>query len=375
MKLKKIGAPLAVLTAAALSLTACAANEGAAPATTPAGGSGPGAPSTAAASSLSGTLAGRGASSMSVAQQTWIASFQTANSGVTINYSPDGSGAGRESFTSGAVDFAGSDRAFKDEEMGAGKFGACTADSNALNLPVYISPIAIIFNVEGVDKLQLDADTVAGIFSGKITNWNDPAIAATNAGVTFPDSPITAVHRSDDSGTTENFTDYLAQAAPSVWTEEADGEWPAAFGGESAQGTAGVVDAVTGGTNTIGYADASQAGDLGTVVVKSGDAFVGPTAEDAAKLVDNSPVVEGRGEHDYALKLDRKAEGAYPIALVAYAMVCEDYKDDAKAELVKAYMEYMISDEGQKAAQAAAGNAPISADMQAKLQAAVESIS
>ena len=369
MKLQKIGAPLAVLTAAALTLTACAANESAAPATTPAGGG-----STAAASTLSGTIAGRGSSAMSVAQQTWIAGFQTAHPDVTINYSPDGSGAGRESFTSGAVDYAGSDRAFKDEEMGAGKFGSCTTDSNALNLPVYISPIAIIFNVEGVDKLQLDADTVAGIFSGKITKWNDPAIAATNAGVTFPDAPITAVHRSDDSGTTENFTDYLAQAASSVWTEKADGEWPAAFGGESAQGTAGVVDAVTGGNNTIGYADASQAGSLGTVEVKSGSAFVGPTAEDAARLVDNSPVVEGRGEHDYALKLDRKAEGAYPIALVAYAMVCEDYKDDAKAELVKAYMEYMVSDEGQKAAQASAGNAPISKNMQAKLQAAVDSI-
>ena len=374
MKLKKIGAPLAVLSAAALTLTACAANEGTAPASTPAAGGSSAAASAPAASNLTGTLAGRGASSMSVAQQTWIAGFQTANNGVTINYSPDGSGAGRESFTSGAVDFAGSDRAFKDDEMGAGKFGACTAESNALNLPVYISPIAIIFNVEGVEELKLDADTVAGIFSGQITNWNDPKIAASNEGVTFPDAPITAVHRSDDSGTTENFTDYLAQAAPSVWTAEADGEWPADFPGESAQGTAGVVDAVTNGTNTIGYADASQAGELGTVQVKSGDVFVGPTAEDAAKLVDASPVVEGRGEHDYALELDRKAPGAYPIALVAYAMVCEDYKDDAKAELVKEYIGYIISNEGQQAAAAAAGNAPVSADMQAKLQAAVDSI-
>ncbi|MFP5416118.1 MAG: phosphate ABC transporter substrate-binding protein PstS [Actinomycetes bacterium] len=365
MKLSKIGAPLAILTASALALSACAVNEGA-PA---ASGSG-----AATASTLSGTLSGKGSSAMSVAQQTWIADFQTANPGVTVNYSPDGSGAGREGFQSGAVQYAGSDRAFSDSEMGAGKFGKCTAESNALNLPVYISPIAIIFNVSGVDKLQLDPATAAGIFAGKITKWNDPAIAATNPGVNLPDAAITAVHRSDDSGTTDNFTDYLAQAAPEVWTEEADGEWPATFGGEGAQGTAGVVDAVTNGTNTIGYADASQAGQLGVATVKSGTVFVGPTAEDAAKLVDASPRIENRPEHDYSLELDRTAEGAYPIALVAYALVCEDYTDDKEAELVKAYLGSMISSEGQQSAAAAAGSAPLSADMTAKLDAAVDAI-
>ena len=362
MNFKKIAAPFAILTASALALSACAANEG----TPAASGNG--------GSALSGTLTGKGASSMSVAQQTWIADFQTKNSGVTVNYSPDGSGAGREAFISGAAQFAGSDRAFKDEEMGKGKFGKCTAESNALNLPVYISPIAIIFNVQGVKDLQLDAETVAGIFSGKITKWNDPKIAATNAGVTLPDANITAVHRSDDSGTTENFTDYMAQTAGSVWTEKAAGLWPASYGGEAAKGTSGVVDAVTKGTNAIGYADASQAGKLGVAKVKSGDAFVGPTAADAAKLVDASPKVANRAANDHALKLDRKAAGAYPIALVAYAMVCEDYKDDKDAALVKAYVGSMISAEGQKSAAAKAGNAPLSADMTAKLKTAIDSV-
>ncbi|MDN5571858.1 MAG: phosphate ABC transporter substrate-binding protein PstS, partial [Propionibacteriaceae bacterium] len=285
-----------------------------------------------------------------------------------------GSGAGRESFISGAVQFAGSDRAFNDTEM-EGTFAGCAADSKALNLPVYISPIAIIFNVEGVEELRLTPEVVARIFSGQITSWSDPAIAATNEGVTFPDTPITAVHRADDSGTTENFTDYLHQAAGDVWTEEADGLWPTAFGGESAQGTSGVVDAVSGGQGTIGYADASQAGSLGVVQVESGTVFVGPTAEDAAALVDASPVVEGRPEHDYALELDRTADGAYPIALVSYALVCESYADADVAELVKAYIGYIVSDEGQQAAAGAAGSAPLSSDMQANLQASVESIS
>ena len=141
--------------------------------------------------------------------------------------------------------------------MGAGKFASCAADSSALNLPVYISPIAVIFNVEGVDDLTLEPDTVAGIFAGKITKWNDPAIAADNPNAKLPDANITAVHRADDSGTTNNFTDTLNKLAPSVWTEAAADTWPAAFGGEAATGTSGVVNAVKNGKDTIGYADAS----------------------------------------------------------------------------------------------------------------------
>ena len=361
---KKLVAPLALVAASVLAFSGCAANEAAAPATT--GG--------ATASGLSGRLTGKGASSMSVAQTTWIAAFQTANPDVTVNYSPDGSGAGREAFTSGAAQFAGSDRALKDDEMGAGKFALCTPESNALNLPVYVSPIAIIYKVDGVTDLKLDADTTAKIFAGKITTWNDPAIAALNPGANLPAATITAVHRSDDSGTTENFTDYLAQAAPSVWTEKAAGIWPDAFPGEAAKGTAGVVGAVQSGNNTIGYADESQAGSLGKAQIKVGNEFFGPTAEAAAKLVDNATKVSGRSANDWALKLDRTAQGQYPIALVSYAIVCESYADSSAAALVKSYVGYIASDAGQKAAQAKAGNAPLSADMQAKLKTSIDSI-
>ena len=373
MKLSKIGAPLAILTASALALTGCGAanepNAGApAPANTAAGTAAP------AGSGLSGTLTGKGASSMNAAQIAWIAEFQTANPDVTVNYSPDGSGSGRDAFKAGAADFAGSDRAFKDEEMGAGNFATCTDTSDALNLPVFISPIAVIYNVEGVEDLKLDAATIAGIFSGKITNWNAPEIAALNEGATLPDAAITAVHRSDNSGTTENFTDYLAQVAPEVWTEDASGDWPTAYVGEAAKGTSGVVDAVKSGTNTIGYADAGQAPDLDHVQIKVGDQHFGPEAEAAAKLVDNASKVDGRGEHDWALKLDRKAEDQYPIALVAYAMVCEEYKDSAQGALVKEYLSYVTSNEGQQAASAKAGNAPLSSEMEANVKAAIDSI-
>ncbi|MBP8920022.1 MAG: phosphate ABC transporter substrate-binding protein PstS [Micropruina sp.] len=363
MKISTFGAPLALVCAAALTLSSCAANEGA----SPAGNSGNG-------TSVSGTLSGKGASSMSAAQQKWIADYQSAHPGVTINYSPDGSGAGRESFVSGAVQYAGSDRPFKDAEMGAGKFARCTPESNALNLPVYVSPIAVIFNVEGVDELKLDPDTLAAIFAGKITKWNDAKIAATNPGATLPNASITAVHRSDDSGTTGNFTDYLHQSAPSVWTEESSDSFPTAFGGEAAKGTSAVVDAVDKGTNTIGYADASAARQLKHVQLKVGDEWLSPTAEAAAKIVDASEPLSGRGEHDLALKLTRKAPGVYPAVLVSYALVCEAYRDAADAALVKSFIGYAASAEGQAAAASAAGSAPLSGDMQAKVKAAIDSI-
>ena len=286
VKISRLGAVAALTTAAVLALSSCAANEGgAAP-----GGSG------GESASLSGTLAGSGSSAMATAQETWVAEFQTKNPDVTVNYAPDGSGAGREAFAGGGVDFAGSDRAMDPDEITAEALASsrCDASQGAMNLPVYISPIAVIYNVEGVTDLKLDADTLASIFAGKITKWNDPKITALNEGASLPDQNITAVHRADDSGTTENFTDYLHQAAPTVWTAEPDGEWPFK-GGEAAPQTSGVVDAVTNGTGTIGYADASKAGDLGVAQIKVGDKFVTYSPEAAAAVVDASERVTGTG--------------------------------------------------------------------------------
>ena len=358
MKIKPIAAVLA--TATAFTLVGCAANEAA----------GTGGTSSAAAQ----TLTGKGASSMKAAQEKWVADFQTANTGITVNYSPEGSSAGRSAFTAGAVQFAGSDRPLKDEEMGAGKFATCAADSNALNLPVYVSPIAIIFKLDGIDKLSLDPATAAKIFAGQITKWNDPAIVALNPDAKLPDSNITAVHRADGSGTTNNFTDTLHQLAPEVWTESAADDWPAAFGGEAATGTSGVVSAVSGGQGTIGYEDASAAKNVGIASLAVNGKSLEPSAEAAAAVIDHSQTVAGRGEHDLAYSLDRTSEGVYPAVLVSYAIVCETYKDAATAKLVKDYIGYIASAEGQQAAATAAGSAPLSAAIQAKVKAAVDSI-
>ena len=363
MNLKRFGAPAVIAMTAALALSSCAANEG-----------GAAAPE-ASESTLSGNLVGAGASSQDSAQQAWIAGFQTANPDVTIDYDPSGSGAGRDTFLEGASDFAGSDRAFKDEEIAEGGFAKCAPDTSIVELPLYISPIAVIFNLEGVDTLNLDPATIAGIFAGTINKWNDPAIAATNADVELPDLAITPVHRSDDSGTTENFTEYLGAAAPDVWTYEADGVWPFE-GGEAAQGTSGVVDAVTNGTGTIGYADASRAGDLGTVAVQVGDEFVEYSPEAASAIVDASPEAEGRAEGDLAIEIDRTSTeaGVYPIVLVSYLIACQEYAEPENVELVKSYLSYIASPEGQDVAAENAGSAPISDSLREQVTAAIDSI-
>jgi phosphate transport system substrate-binding protein len=380
MMIRKSVAGVAIAVTAAFALSACAgaieeAAQQEAASTT--------AETTEAASALEGTLVGAGASSQGSAQEAWVAGFQTANPAVTVTYDPIGSGGGRETFQNGASSFAGSDRAFKVEEIAEDNFGSCEPGTGIFEIPAYISPIAIIFNLDGISSLNLDADTIAGIFTGEITNWSDAAITSQNEGVDLPDLAITAVHRSDESGTTANFTDYVAKAAPNTWLLNGENAgsfeaWPAEWGGEGAPQTSGVVDAVTNGVGTIGYADASRAGSLGTVAVKVGEEYVPYSAEAAAAIVDASPAdSEGeRNANDLAISLarDTTAAGTYPIVLVSYLIGCNDYADDSVIPLVQAYIGYVVSEEGQAAAAANAGNAPISANTRAAAEAILASI-
>ncbi len=319
----------------------------------------------AEASDLAGQLAGGGASSQEAAQNAWIVGFGEANPDVTVTYDPIGSGGGRESFISGAFPFAGTDAYLDDEE---GELTAATercGGSAPIEIPNYVSPIAVVYNVDGVDELNLSPQAVAGIFAGKITTWDDPAIAETNPDADLPDAPINAVHRADESGTTENFTDYLDAVAPKVWTEGPLEVWPQQYGGEGANQTAGVISAVQNGENSIGYADASQAGDLGVAQIGVGDEFVGPTAEAAAKILEVSPRVEGRDDKSIVFDLDHATTeaGTYPIVLTSYLIACDSYQGE-EGELTKAYLEYIVSDQGQEQGSREAGSAPLTDELQ-----------
>jgi phosphate transport system substrate-binding protein len=326
---------------------------------------------------LSGEIAGAGATSQEAAQEAWIAEFENENSGVTISYDPVGSGGGREQFIAGGTAYAGSDAAIEEEEGELSKALARCKPGQLIEIPAYVSPIAIVYNLEGVESLQLDPETLAKIFNQEITSWNDKAIAADNPGVELPDTRITPVNRSDESGTTENFTEYLSEVVPSVWTHEVSGDWPVK-GGEAAQGTSGVVEAVAAGDGAIGYADASQAGELGVATIKVGKNYVEPTPEAAAKILEESPADLSLAKTPYMFpyKLDRKteSEGTYPIVLVSYLLACTKYDSADEASIVKGYLEYVISAEGQKAAAENAGSAPLSASLTSKVEPAVEAI-
>jgi phosphate transport system substrate-binding protein len=322
---------------------------------------------------LSGQMAGAGSSAQAAAQEAWTAGFQQANKNVTVSYDPIGSGGGREQFNSGGTLFGGTDSAFKDDELTAAQ-KRCGGADNFIEAPVYISPIAVIYNLAGVDALQLKPATIAKIFSGKITKWDDPAIKADNPDAKLPDDRITVVHRSDDSGTTNNFTDYLNKAASGDWTQEASDTWPIK-GQEAAEGTSGVVDAVQNGAGTIGYADASQAGELGKAKVQVSGSYLEPSPEAAAKIFDESKAVSGQGKYVFTYELNRTPkEGTYPIVLASYAMACTKYDSQQDAKNVKGYLKYVVSAEGQQAAAKNAGSAPLPDSVRSKVEPALDAI-
>lgn len=322
---------------------------------------------------VSGTLSGGGASTQQAAMGAWAVGFQDANPGATINYDPVGSGGGREGFVSGGFPFAGSDDPLADDELAAAEENC---GGSVIEIPDYVSPIALVYNLPGVDGLNLSPDAIAGIFSGKITQWDDEAIAADNEGADLPSEAINPVHRGDESGTTGNFTDYLTAVSPDVWDAGVIEEWPQEYGGESADQTSGVVRAVTSGPNSIGYADASQAADLQVANVGVGDGFVEPSAEAAAKILDASQLADGRGETDLAYELDRTTAeaGTYPVVLTSYLLLCPTYADQETVDLVKAFAGYVVSPEGQEQAASQAGSAPLSAELSDKAASIIDGI-
>ena len=327
---------------------------------------------------ISGDFAGAGASSQQAAVDAWIAGFQSANPDAKIAYNPSGSGAGVSTFLTGATAWAGSDKALADDEVEQSK--AVCADGTAFDVPVYVSPIAVVFNLKGVSDagkhINMDADTIAKIFDGKITKWNDDAIKSQNPKLDLPDTAITVVHRSDKSGTTQNFVSYFKDVAPDSWPYDLSENWPNEVG-QGAKGTSGVISTVKQADGTIGYADFSQVGDLGTVAVKVGSKYTEISAEAGSKVVEDSELdTSVKGDNRVVVKLNHKtdAAGAYPIVLVSYDIVCPAYKDTKTAQFAKAWLTYVTSDEGQQAAQQAAGTAPLPSSLTKKINASIKAI-
>ena len=264
------------------ALGACGNNEPASGSSNAAG------KSASSAEKISGEFQGAGASSQQSAVEAWIASYQAQNPDAKISYNPSGSGAGVSTFLTGATAWAGSDASLSDDEVQ--QSSKVCASGTAFDVPVYISPIAIVFNLKGIsgkDKhLNLDGETIAKIFDGKITKWNDDAIKqrARRSTCPTPRSPWSTVPISRYH---QNFLSYVKDVAPDARSYDLGENWPNEVG-QGAQGTDGVINTVSQADGTIGCADASKAGDLGTVAVKVGEKYVPYSAEAAAKVVDAS---------------------------------------------------------------------------------------
>jgi len=361
---RRTTAAIAGVALATLALSACGSdNNSPTPQTS----------SSANADCATGTVMASGSSAQANAMSEWIKGYGAQCSGATVNYQSVGSGAGVQAFIQGSTAFAGSDSALKDDEHAPADARCKTG--KAIDLPMVAGPIAVAYNLPSVQSLTLTPSLLAKIFSGAITKWNDKAIADANSGVTLPGTAIQTFHRSDSSGTSDNFTKYLTAAAGSDWTYDHAKEWKAP-GGQGAKGSDGVTTSVKQTEGAVTYVEYSYAKDasLGVAKIDNGGGAVELSADSVGKAVEAATVV-GTG-NDLALKLDyaTKAAGAYPIALVTYEITCEKGLPANQLALVKSFLGYTSSSAGQSVL-TDLGYAPIPASLLTKVQAAVAALS
>ncbi|PVU83314.1 phosphate ABC transporter substrate-binding protein PstS [Cellulomonas sp. WB94] len=322
-----------------------------------------------------GTINAEGSSAQKNAIEQAIASFADVCPDITVNYNPTGSGAGITQFTAAQVDFAGSDSALNADKGEVAAAAARCAANPAWNLPMVTGPIAVAYNLAGVDKLVLNAEVTAKIFRGEIATWNDPAIAALNTGVTLPSDAIHVFFRSDESGTTDNFTKYLKAASNGAWTDEHAKAWPKSGAGEGREKSAGVAEGVKTTPGGISYVEWSYAKDnkLGIAQIDNGSGAVELNAESVGKAVASAKAA-GEG-NDLQLKLDYATTeaGAYPIILVTYEIVCSKGLDANLTTGVKAFLTHFASADVQKSL-VDIGYAPLPAEVQANVEKAIAAI-
>jgi phosphate transport system substrate-binding protein len=275
-----------------------------------------------------------------------IAEFKTSQKAVTINYGGGGSGKGRKDLADQIVDWAGSDGVVKDADKPTYKGG------DFLYFPTVVAPIDVVYNAPGVDKLNLSPATIAKIFQLEITKWNDPAIAADNAGAKLPDQAIVVAHRSDGSGTTENFTKFLDASVGS----KGDGTWKLksgstvewATGTQAAEGNGGLAKFVkdtVGSISYVDYSDAKVAGLKSASVKNQAGQFIAPSLEGASAAAEG---VDVNPDLTYFAGW-AKGDKAYPIAAQTWILVYKKQTDKAKGAATKAFLEYVYG-AGQKLA-------------------------
>jgi len=314
--------------------------------------------------SLTGTLNGSGSSFQDVFEQKSITDFKAKASGVSVTYTKSGSSAGKQDLQNAVVQYAGTDSLIKDADKALFK-------GPVLYFPTVGAPITVSYNVSGVAKLQLSADTLAGIMMTSIATWNDPKIAADNPGVTLPSTAITVVHRSDGSGTTSNFTKFLKKAAPAVWTLDSGDtvNWPATTQG--AEKNSGVATAIKGADGAIGYVDLADAVNAGLSTASMKNAagkFVEPKLPGASAALEGATI---NADLTYD-PINAAGDAAYPITSPTWIIVYASQPDKATADALKGYLNFIITDE-QKVANSV-GYASLPTSLAAKAIAQLDQI-
>ena len=314
----------AALAAMALAITACSSSSGTS------GGS---------SSSLSGTLNGSGSTFQLTFQQTAIQNFRSIEPGMTVNYGGGGSGKGRTDLAGNVVQFAGSDSPIPAAETANFK------GKTVLYFPVIIGPITISYNLSGVSGLKLDGPVIADIFQAKITKWNDPAITALNPGVKLPSTPIVIARRSDSSGTTANFSQFLVDAAPN-WKLGTSStiSWPAnSQGGSGNGGVAQIVHSTPGAIGYVDYSDAKAAGlTFASVKNKDGN-YIAPSIQSATTAADNATI---NPDLTFSAIWASGAQ-SYPITYQSWDLVYQKQSSTNTTKMLKKYIGYLLGD-GQK---------------------------
>ena len=311
----------------------------------------------------------------STAQRNAIALFSQAWSqmcpGKGLSYNPTGSGAGRKQFIAGNVDFAGSDSPLTTEQTGpAAK--RCMGNP-AWDLPLVFGPVALAYNLSGVSTLVLNADVLAKIFRGAISRWNDPAITGLNPGVALPDAKITPIYRSDSSGTTDNFQQYLSAAAPKSWTKGSGTEFQGGVG-QGADQSSGLIQAVRVTPGAIGYVEEGYAAGVPFAQISTGGGAVPLTDKTARKAIDAAKFADKSND----LRLDLHAlyasnePGAYPLVLASYEIVCSKGYQQKTSAAVKSFLSAAATDGHEYLS--AAGYIPLPDRFKQRLIAVIDEI-
>jgi phosphate transport system substrate-binding protein len=375
VKLQRYAAVAGAGLIAAATLSACGSDNNT---NTNAGSSASAGASSSSSSSVScgsGTLTLAGSSAQKNAIDKWTKDYQTACSGATINYNGSGSGAGITSFEQKQVDFAGSDFPLSGADVA--KANARCTGGQAVNLPMVPGAIAVMYNISGVtSSLNLSASTLAKIFEGKITTWNDPAIAKDNAGVTLPSTKITTFHRSDKSGTSFNFSNYLNKTDAADFPQAANKQWPGT-GGQGQNGSSGVAQAVKTTDGGIGYAELSYATSSNLQTAKVGNAqgqFVAATTDNASAFIAKAKITQNGNDIQLAFDYTYSDPNAYPAVLVTYEIACDKGNDSAQLPLIKGFLTYIASTAAQ-AELPAAGYVTLPTNIDTLVQAAVGNLS